>query len=131
MRYNEIIEKLDGMKPRSAWDKGVVTYAYHLANNILNCIGDRFFDPLNYDIKYRDVNCYAFNGAFSAQEYSYGGGAFIYDHDIAAVLCTPSEYRRTHGGNHKPHNNETWLDVQARALFQAKELLKRIVTEVI
>lgn len=131
MRYNEIIAKLDGVKPRSAWNKGVVNYAYDLANNILNCVGDNVFDPLNYDIKYRDVNCYAFNGAFSAQEYSYGGCALLYDTDIALLLCTPSEYRRTHGGNLKPNKNETWLDVQARALFQAKELLKRIVMEVI
>lgn len=131
MRYNEIIEKLDGLNPRSAWNKGVVNYAYDLANNILNCVGSKVFDPLNYDIKYRDVNRYAFNGAFSAQEYSYSGCALIYNGDIALLLCTPSEYRRTHGGNRNPNRKETWLDVQARALFQAKELLKRIVMEVI
>lgn len=131
MKYLEIIEKLDGIKPRSAWNKGVVKYAYDLTNNILECVSKDVFDPLNHDIKYRDVNCYAFNGAFSAQEYSYGGCALIYDSDIALLLCTPSEYRKTHGGNRKPNRKETWLDVQARALFQAKELLKRIVMEVI
>lgn len=131
MKYKEIIEKLDGLKPRSAWAKGVVTYAYDLANNVLNCVGNKVFDPLNYDIKYRDVNCYAFNGAFSAQEYSYSGCAFNSDSDIASLLCTPSEYRKTNRGNRKLNKTESWLDVQARALFQAKELLKRIVMEVI
>ena len=59
------------------------------------------------------------NGARDWREYSYGGCALIYDGDIAARVCTPSELRRTHGGQRDPNPRETWLDVQARALCQA------------
>lgn len=43
----------------------------------------------------------------------------IYDGDIAERLCTPSEYKRKRGGDFQPNSRETWLDVQARALYQA------------
>lgn len=34
MKYNQVIEKLDGLKPRSAWKKGVLNYAYGLLENV-------------------------------------------------------------------------------------------------
>lgn len=34
----------------------------------------------------------------------------------------------THGGKLAPNKRETWLDVQSRALFQAAELIRLIVT---
>ena len=58
-------------------------------------------------------------GADSWREYSYGGGALIYDGDIARKLCAPWELRRTRDGARRPNSRETWLDVQARALGQA------------
>lgn len=63
------------------------------------------------------------NGATSWSEYSYGGNALIYDVDIAERLATPSEIksRTRKDGSLNPMANarETWLDVQARALYQA------------
>lgn len=51
--------------------------------------------------------------------YCYGGLALIYDEDIAKALCTPSELKRTNSGRNDPNPRETWMDVQARAYFQA------------
>jgi len=63
------------------------------------------------------------NGADDWTQYSYGGCAFIYDEDIAERLATPSEIkRRTRKDgsfNQMANADETWLDVQARALYQA------------
>lgn len=62
------------------------------------------------------------NGAKNWKEYSYGGCALIYDKDIAETLCTPSELKRKRGGELQPNSTETWLDVQARALYQASRV---------
>lgn len=43
----------------------------------------------------------------------------MYDGDIAERLCTPSELRKTRGGELNPNCRESWLDVQARALYRA------------
>lgn len=45
--------------------------------------------------------------------------ALVYDGDIAAALCNPSELKKTRNGERRPNSQEEWLDVQARALRQA------------
>ena len=69
------------------------------------------------------------NGADDWHMYSYGGSALIYDYDIAERLATPSEIkRRTRKDgsfNQMANARETWLDVQARALYQASRKVLR------
>lgn len=69
------------------------------------------------------------NGADDWHMYSYGGSALIYDEDIAERLATPSEIkRRTRKDgsfNQMANARETWLDVQARALYQASRKILR------
>lgn len=59
------------------------------------------------------------NGADNWTHYSYSGCALCYDCDIAKHYCTKSELKKTDNGRKAPNSRETWLDVQARALFQA------------
>jgi hypothetical protein len=66
------------------------------------------------------------NGADNWREYSYGGCALIYNAEIAELLCSTSEYRRTRQGERAPNARETWLDVQARALGQAAMLIATV-----
>lgn len=71
------------------------------------------------------------NGADNWTQYSYGGCAFIYDEDIAERLATPSEIKsrtRKDGSlNQMANTEETWLDVQARALYQAsRKVIKEL-----
>ena len=107
---------IESRKNRSAWDKGVTLYALELLDNLrdLPAAGDR-----------QEIKKALLNGASDWSEYSYGGCALIYDGDIAARLCSPSEFRRTRGGQWNPNRRENWLDVQARALFQACLLICR------
>lgn len=98
---------------RSAWARGVREYAIELLDNI--AIGDEVTEAA------------MLNGAKDWREYSYGGCALIYDGDIAERLCSPSGYKRSHYGERNPNNHETWLDVQARALFQACRLVLRLI----
>lgn len=131
MMYNEIIQKLDGIKPRSAWKKGVLRYAYSLLENVFDGIKREYFNPFEVDITDYLVSKYCYNGARNATDYSYGGCALIYDEDIAIQLCTVVKLRRCNFGRKQPNSRETWLDVQARALFQAAELLVNITKGVI
>lgn len=54
-----------------------------------------------------------------AHESSWGGSHLCYNSDIARHYCTPSELRRTRDGERRPNAREEWLDVQARAIYQA------------
>ena len=69
------------------------------------------------------------NGAQNWSDYSYGGSGLIYDYDIAERLATPSEIksrtRKDGSFNSMANANETWLDVQARALYQASRKVLR------
>ena len=71
------------------------------------------------------------NGAQDWRAYSYSGLGLIWDADIAAHYCTNSELKRVTQKDgsirQKANARENWADVQARALFQACELIKEIV----
>jgi hypothetical protein len=92
---------------RSAWRKGVKAYALEMLEG-----AEEGFAPVTL-----------LNGAESWRAYSYGGCSLIYDADIAQRLCSPSEYAKTRDGERAPNSRETWLDVQARALSQAANLI--------
>lgn len=116
MAIDTIRNAIETRKTRSAWDKGVTLYALELLDNLrdLPAAGNR-----------QEIKKALLNGASDWSEYSYGGCALIYDGDIAARLCSPSEFRRTRGGEWNPNRRESWLDVQARALYQAFRLICR------
>ena len=111
-----IFEKIAHLNPRSAWNHGVMRYALELINTVE--VGEEITEKK------------MLKGAKNWKQYSYGGCALIYDVDICHRLCTPSEIRKTHDGEHHPNKQETWLDTQARALYQAARLIMKIKKEV-
>lgn len=115
MKKSEVVANIRNTTARAAWNKGVKAYALDLLADLPDEIPA---DP-------REIKALMLNGAPNWKEYSYGGCALIYDGDIAERLCTPSEYRRTGGGEHHPNAREEWLDTQARALSQAAQLIYR------
>lgn len=105
---------------RSAWARGVRAYAEELCGNLRTAVAYAAETGAPSPLTDREtVRAALLNGARDWSEYSWGGCALIYDGDIAARVCTPSELRRTHGGQRDPNPRETWLDVQTRALYQA------------
>jgi hypothetical protein len=113
MTTKQQIEKaIQSTNPRSAWGRGVKTYALELVGEI-----EGEFSPAKL-----------LNGAENWEHYSCGGNALVYDQDIAERLCSPSELKRTRGGKLQPNSGETWLDCQARALSQAARLIARHAT---
>lgn len=112
------LEKELSRKRISAWERGVIEYAFELLESV----------EFNQNTDEQNIPCSKevfLNGASNWTEYSYGGCSLIYDYDIAKRLCTPSEFRKTKEGELNPNKNETWLEVQARALFQAYNKIKK------
>ena len=117
---NEIRARLEAVKTRSCWDRGVKCFALNLLRSYIDICeycdnNGRPIPELNEET--------LLNGADDWNAYCYGGGALIYDGDIAKNLCTPSELKRTDNGNKAPNDREGWQDVQARAYFQAYRML--------
>lgn len=104
MLRTNIMKELENRKDRSAWDKGVTIYSLELLESLES-------EEVTKEL--------LLNGADNWDQYSYGGSSLIYDCDIAERLCCPSELKKRKGGELAPNCNEEWLDVQARALYQA------------
>ena len=121
---NEIRNTIDNTKTRSAWSAGVKTYANEILDNLAAAEAEH---RINMTIATRhDLETAALNGADNWNVYSWGGCSLIYNGDIAATLCTPSELKRTRNGERRPNSRENWLDVQARALYQAYKMVCRL-----
>ena len=114
MEIKELIHKLENQKARSKWQKAVIIYSVMLLENIQDD-----HDQINADITFNDLEVLLLNGAKNWSRYSWGGNALISNEDIAKMLATPSELKRTCNGKKRPNRREEWLDTQARALTQA------------
>ena len=112
-----IREKLGSMRPRSAWDKGVIAYAEMLLDDAEESVDYEGNEGIPTDPSER-LDLFL-NGASDWNQYSWGGSSLVYDGDIAKLLCNPTELKRTKDGELPPNQEEEWLDVQARALEQA------------
>ena len=118
-KIEEIRKALEERKDRSAWDKGVTVYALEL----LEVYEERAdYEGRNAENR-KEFKEWLKNGADGWEAYSWGGSALIYNGDIAERLCTPSELKKTRNGERRPNRRDEWLDVQARALYQAARRL--------
>jgi len=118
MNIEKTIKNIENTNARSAWRRGVKTYALEILESL-----ESPQDLTNLQL----LKKAALNGAEDWRQYSEGGCALIYDTDIAARLCNPTELKKTNGGEKYPNARENWIDVQARALFQAWNLIRKTV----
>lgn len=111
------LEKInnENSRKRSAWGRGIAVYTAEIMETLKSSMEYSGKEPENYS----DLKSMMLNGASDWSAYSWGGSSLIYDTDIAKTLCSPSELKKTDGGNRRPNSREEWLDVQARALTQA------------
>lgn len=114
--------ELNARHDRSAWNKAVTLYALDLLDDVQEGADNMERLPLDG----AELERWALNGASCWEQYSNGGCALCYDGQIAERVCTPSELKRTDGGMNAPNSRETWLDVQARALYQACNRIRTI-----
>lgn len=132
MNLQTLREKLENHKTRSYWAAGVKEYAAEILDTLEEC--EKFNDMNKGEYNYtasKQNHADALNGAKDWKQYSRGGFSLVYDGDIAKTLCSPSELKRLtykEGGIKDPNPREDWLDVQARALYQAQNLLDDLAT---
>lgn len=124
-----LIEKAPQRKNVSAWKNGVKNYALYLIDDLPDEYCMIFDNQRELEEQLKLFKKLLLNGADNWQQYSYYGNAYCYDEDIAAALCNSSEYRKNKGGEKQPNSRETWLDVQARALYQADLLITSAIRD--
>ena len=143
INLNWLVSQLSKEKVRSCWDRAVQSDAIdmiervksdcgHVVNGVFSGTVSEFLAAV---VNHVGIINSKIETVYSCMPYikesSHGGNWWIYNDDIAAHYCTPSELKRvTHkDGTIRDHANsrEDWLDVQARAHYQA---LIRIMRDV-
>ena len=122
ININNVITRIESMKARSAWDKGVKAEAIDMLETLEYNDQPAEFESLD------DLLNAILAGADNFEHWAYAGCGLVYNEDIAKRYCTPSELKRTHGGWFDPNPRETWIDLYARrAVPQAVKLIVRTV----
>lgn len=109
--------KIEATPVRSAWSRGVKTYALEMVDSLEEYNGGEMPQSVS------ELKQWLLNGAQDWKQASEGGSWLINDEQIAQRLCGPSELKKVAGGKRRPNARETWLEVQARALYQAAKLV--------
>ena len=125
---NEIADRAkSGDLKRSAWKRGIAQYAVWMVDRLIDieceCGTENFKFASGHCDHVANMKTLLFNGAKDWKEASYSGMWDIMDCEIAHTLCTRSEFEKCRHGWKAPNKYETWLDVQARALYQAFSLI--------
>lgn len=139
-----VLNTIKNQKPaRSKWDRAVIEDAEEMITEAIDNLRDNpeeaprdltalTAELLNVSIRtLRDWGRDDGNGGIKdlykcAHESSWGGCHLCYDYDIARHYCTPSELKRTRDGERRPNAREEWLDVQARAIYQALSKIRHL-----
>lgn len=132
MTIAELETKIAGNVPKSAWSRGVKSYALEMLEKIEDTSAQAdtitLGDLINH-VGYKSVKIGCFSQSLGAcSEASWGGNFEIYSEDIAQRLATPSEIKkctRKNGSFRSEVNGKNWLDIQARAIWQAVMLIQR------
>lgn len=113
MTKQDLIKQIEQWNPRSAWDKGVKELMFMIVEHEGRDFREDFklFRTLD---ELKNL----------AKEWSYYGELYIYDSQIAEQFCTPSKLKKVKGGIFPPSSKEQWVDLQARACYQAFRRLK-------
>lgn len=139
-----VLNTLKNQKPaRSRWDRAVIEDAEEMISEAIDNLRDtpeeapQDLTQLTAKLLNVSVNTLHYWGGDDghngikdlyqcAHESSWGGSHLCYDYDIARHYCTPSELKRTRDGARRPNAREEWLDVQARAIYQALRKIRGI-----
>lgn len=125
--YTRMNNRLNARDDRGAWEKGVTAYAFDLVEELKE---QAEYEGRNPEPG-KECREWMLNGAADWSQYSWGGSSLIYNGDIAARLCCPSELKKTRDGERRPNSREEWLDVQARALYQACNRVARLYKKLV
>ena len=118
---NEIRERLEAVKTRSCWDRGVKGFALNLLRSYIDIC--EYCDNNGRPIPELNEKT-LLNGADDWNEYCYSGCALIYDGDIAKKPLHSLGVKTHRQRQQSPQRSGGgWQEVQARAYFQAYRML--------
>lgn len=123
VNFGQLGNEIANRKTRSAWGRGVTSYALELLEKLREASD---YNTGKGEPTKADENT-LLNGASSWSDYAWGGNGLCYNYAIAERLCNPSELKKTNGGELRPNRREEWLDVEARALYQAAGILLKAI----
>lgn len=119
INFDAIREELTKARQRSAWDRGVYAFACDLVDD-MEWSAEYYDRPANA----KQLEKIMLNGADNWTHYAWNGCGLCYNYQIAQALCTPSELKKKRNGALQPNSREEWLDVYARAMYQAAQKVK-------
>ena len=115
----EIWDVLNTASRRTAWERGVLRYAYDLFGAYVDSLGIHDLQVRIGKISEADL----LRGAESWQQYSAMGRALIWDRDICLRLGTKYQIQKTERGQKQPARGDTWAELQAKALGEAAQIV--------
>lgn len=123
--FDKMRQAIESQPARSAWGRGVKTYALEMIDNLEEYNRGEVPSSTN------EMMNWLLNGARDWKQASEGGSWLITNEEIAQRLCSPAELKKVAGGRRQPNKRETWIDVQARALFQAAQIVKELGSQTV
>lgn len=123
--FDKMRQSIESQPARSAWGRGVKTYALEMIDNLEEYNGGEVPSSTS------EMMGWLLNGARDWKQASEGGSWLITNEEIAQRLCSPAELKKVAGGRRQPNKRETWIDVQARALFQAAQIVKKLGSQTV
>ena len=112
---NELRKLVEEIPNTSAYKRGIKKYTDELLDNLEEMA--QIYKRLPKDEN--ELESWLLKGARNWEDYSYRGYSLKFSRQIAERLCTPSEFKRKDGGRLAPNSQESWLDVQTKALKDA------------
>ena len=112
---NELRKLVEEIPNTSAYKRGIKKYTDELLDNLEEMA--RIYKRLPKDEN--ELESWLLKSAINWGDYSYRGYSLKSNRQIAERLCTPSELKKNDGGRLEPNSQESWLDVQTRALRDA------------
>ena len=123
VKLNQILNSLKQMKlQRSKWKRVVHADAIEIISNLID-------DGKDCEVKSaKHLESLMLCGAENWKRYSEGcyGVCVPSDVEIACKYSTNTELKLTKCGQKRPNSRETWIEVQARGLFQSYRLATEI-----
>ena len=123
IKIEKIRDYIKFMKtPKAKWDRAVHSDALELLERVL----DDNYKPKEV-ASFAELKKLMLRGAENWKRFCTGGFGLISNEEIAEHYATPSEIksrRHSDGELGNPNSREDWMDLQARGLFQAEELIK-------
>lgn len=121
----DIRDEIDATPGISAWMFGVHRYAVDILSGYIDGRGLTIWDEAERIGKITEEDL--LNGAKDWRQYSRTGNSLIYNRDICYRLCGRKGLERTREGEFPPNDHEDWLDLQAKALQQAAQIVIKTI----